>query len=288
MPPEKIGIQLERIRKGESLGEVEPKLAEGVRFYVLGLAPNAARLSVRFSFEGSFGALTHHYQMFVEEMRIEPQPRDGYPPLWRYLRETAVLGKSENVPPNLAGEWMRSILSGSNYPRTLMAAVLTRIRADGDVNAHRAGILKATLIRNFEREVPVALDPDFTDRGYLLGRLFAAYEQAQTAALGTKVNATIKDKYYGSASAQPRKVFALLKSGSAYHLSKVGKQNPGRRVNLEKLIASIMDKMQPDADPFPAALAAEEQALFGLGYYHQRNEFFKKSTDTQSTGETAE
>ena len=134
----------------------------------------------------------------------------------------------------------------------------------------------------------MALDPDFTDRGYLLGRLFAAYEQAQTAALGTKVNATIKDKYYGSASAQPRKVFALLKSGSAYHLSKVGKQNPGRRVNLEKLIASIMDKMQPDADPFPAALAAEEQALFGLGYYHQRNEFFKKSTDTQSTGETAE
>jgi CRISPR-associated protein Csd1 len=134
----------------------------------------------------------------------------------------------------------------------------------------------------------VSLDPDFKDRGYLLGRLFAAYEQAQSAALGNKVNATIKDKFYGSASAQPRKVFALLESGSANHLSKVGKQSPGRRVNLEKLIASIMDKMAPGADPFPAALAAEEQALFGLGYYHQRSEFFKKAPETQESGETAE
>ncbi|WP_029060025.1 type I-C CRISPR-associated protein Cas8c/Csd1 [Stappia stellulata] len=284
----KVGLQLERIRKGEPLSEIEPKLAEGVRFFVLGLAPNAARLSVRFFFEGTFGELTDHYKKFVEEMRIEPPPRDGYPPLWRYLRETAVLGKRENVQPNLAGAWMRSILSGAPYPRTLIAAVLTRIRADGDVNALRAGILKATLIRNVKREVPVSLDPDFKDRGYLLGRLFAAYEQAQSAALGNKVNATIKDKFYGSASAQPRKVFALLESGSANHLSKVGKQSPGRRVNLEKLIASIMDKMTPGADPFPAALAAEEQALFGLGYYHQRNEFFKKAPETQESGETAE
>lgn len=283
----KVGIQLERIRKGERLRDIEPRLAEGIRFYVLGLAPNAARLSVRFFFEGSFGAVTAHYQKFVTDMEIEPPPRDGYPPLWRYLRETAVKGKSENVQPNLAGEWTRSILSGSRYPRSLMAAVLTRIRANGDINALRAGILKATLIRNFRKEVPVALDPDFKDRGYLLGRLFAAYEQAQTAALGSKVNATIKDKYYGSASAQPRKVFAMLESGSANHLSKVGKQSPGRRVNLEKLITSIMDKMQPDSDPFPAALAAEEQALFGLGYYHQRNEFFKKTTDPQIAGETA-
>lgn len=276
----KIGIQLSRIRKGEQLSEVEPKLEQGVKFYVLGLAPNAARLSIRFFFEDSFGALTRHYQRFIADMRIEPPPRDEYPPLWRYLRETAVLGKSENVPPNLAGEWMRAILAGTPYPLTLLTAVLMRIRADGDVNAPRVGILKALLIRNFKREAPVALDPDNSNKGYLLGRLFAAYEQAQTAALGTKVNATIKDKFYGSASAQPRKVFALLESGSANHLSKVGKQSPGRRVNLEKLIGGIMDRMKPGDDPFPASLNAEEQALFGLGYYHQRNEFFKKTTET--------
>jgi len=125
----------------------------------------------------------------------------------------------------------------------------------------------------------VALDPDNKDKGYLLGRLFATYEHVQTAALGSKVNATVKDKFYGSASAQPRKVFALLDKGSANHLSKVGKQSPGRKVNLEKQIGAIMDRMQPGADPFPASLSAEEQALFGLGYYHQRNEFFKPRKD---------
>ncbi|TWD55486.1 CRISPR-associated Csd1 family protein [Agrobacterium vitis] len=281
----KIGIQLARIRQGDHLSDIEPKLEQGVQFYVLGLAPNAARLSIRFFYEGSFGELTRHYQSFISEMRIEPPPRDDYPPLWRYLRETAVLGKSENVPPNLAGEWMRAILSGAHYPMTLLSSVLMRIRADGDVNALRVGILKALLIRNFKREAPVALDPDNKNKGYLLGRLFAAYEQAQTAALGTKVNATIKDKFYGSASAQPRKVFALLESGSANHLSKIGKQSPGRRVNLEKLIGGIMDSMEPGSDPFPAALNAEEQALFGLGYYHQRNEFFKKTTETSEAAQ---
>ncbi len=283
-----IGILLERIREGQHLRDLGIDLDEEIQFFVLGLAPNSARLSVRFYFEDSFGELTRHYQRFISDMRIEPPPRGGYPPLWRYLYETAVLGKRENVPPNLAGEWMRSILSGTRYPLSLMSAVLTRIRADGEINALRAGMLKAILVRNFNWEAPVALDPDFDNRGYLLGRLFAAYENAQTAALGTKVNATIKDKFYGAASAQPRKVFALLDSGSVNHLSKVGKQSPGRRVNLEKLIASIMDRMQPDGDPFPASLSAEEQALFGLGYYHQRNEFFKKSNDTADAGEASE
>ncbi|MHA7777180.1 type I-C CRISPR-associated protein Cas8c/Csd1 [Roseibium sp. M-1] len=283
-----IGILLKRIREGEHLRDLGAGLDEEIRFFVLGLAPNAARLSVRFYFEDSFGELTRHYQQFISDMCIDPPPRGGYPPLWRYLRETAVLGKTENVPPNLAGEWMRSILSGTRYPMSLMSAVLTRIRADGEINALRAGILKAILVRNFNWEAPVALDPDFDNRGYLLGRLFAVYENAQIAALGTKVNATIKDKFYGAASAQPRKVFSLLQSGSVNHLSKVGKQSAGRRVNLEKLIASILDKMRPDSDPFPASLSAEEQALFGLGYFHQRSEFFKKSNDRTDTGEASQ
>lgn len=283
-----LGIQLARIRAGELLANVDPHLEAGVRFYVLGLAPNAARLSVRLFLDNSFGELTRHYQRFVSDMRVEPAPRGGYPPLWRYLRETAVLAKSENVLPNLAGEWMRAILGGTRYPLTLFSTLLTRIRADGEVNALRVGILKAILVRNYNREAPVALDTGNRDRGYLLGRLFAAYEQAQNAALGGKVNATIKDKFYGSASAQPRKVFSLLEKGSANHLSKVGKQSPGRRVNLEKVIGGIMESMEPGADPFPASLSAEEQALFGLGYYHQRSEFFKKPADIADAGEAAE
>jgi CRISPR-associated protein Csd1 len=137
-------------------------------------------------------------------------------------------------------------------------------------------MLKSVLMRNFNMEVPVALDSACTDQGYLLGRLFALYEQVQTAALGRDLNATIKDKYYGAASAQPRKVFHLLESGSANHLSKIGKQKPGLKVNLEKQIGAIMDVMEPAKDPFPASLPDKSQALFGLGYYHQRNEFFRK------------
>lgn len=286
-----IGVKLAQIREGKPLKDIEPDLAEGVRFYVLGLAPNAARLSIRFYFEDDFGVLTKNYQRFVSDMAIEPPPRDPYPPLWRYLNETAVLGKRENVAPNLAGEWVRSILTGTNYPLTLLSSVLMRIRADGDVNALRVGILKAILVRNYgydEREAPVALNPENRNRGYVLGRLFAAYEQIQSAALGSKVNATIKDKFYGSASAQPRKVFAMLEGGSANHLSKVGKQKPGYKVTLEKTVGAIMDMMEPDENPFPASLTAEEQALFGLGYYHQRNEFFRKSPESTVSGETAE
>lgn len=275
----KVGDILKRIRNGQPLKEFAPELTDGVRFYVLGLAPNAARLSIRFWFENDFGVLARNYQRFVRELEIDPPPRDEHPALWKYLAETAVLGKRENVPPNLAGEWMRTILTGTPYPLTLFSTVLMRIRADGDVNAQRVGMLKALLIRNFgktEREAPVALDPDNRNKGYLLGRLFAAYEHAQTAALGRDINATIKDKFYGAASATPRNVFALLDKGSANHLSKVGKERPGQRVNLEKTIGGIMDVMSPDGDPFPASLPAADQALFGLGYYHQRNEFFRK------------
>jgi CRISPR-associated protein Csd1 len=271
----KVGDILERIRNGQPLEKVAPELSQGVRFHVLGLAPNAARLSIRFWFDNDFGVLARNYQRFLADMRIEPPPRDGHPALWKYLAETAVLHKRENVPPNLAGDWMRAILTGTAYPQTLLATVLMRIRADGEINALRVAILKALIIRNFKREAPVSLDPANINKGYLLGRLFAAYEHAQTTALGTKVNATIKDKFYGAASAQPRKVFALLEKGSANHLSKVGKQAPGVRVILEKAIGGIMEQMSPGDEPFPTSLSAQEQALFGLGYYHQRNEFFK-------------
>ncbi|WP_311031721.1 type I-C CRISPR-associated protein Cas8c/Csd1 [Mesorhizobium koreense] len=295
-----VKILLERLRKGDQeldkdlaleAGELVKKLEKGVRFYVLGLAPNAARISIRFYYESDFGELARNYQRFVNDMRIEPPWREPYAPLWRYLVETAVLGKRENVPPNLAGEWMRAILNGADYPLTLLSTVLSRIRADGEINALRASILKAVLIRNYERKVPVALDPTMTDsKGYLLGRLFAVYEEIQRAALGGNVNATIKDKFYGSASATPRKVFGLLESGSANHLAKVRKLSPGRAVNLLKLQDQIMDLMEPSKGPYPAFFSADEQAFFGLGYHHQHSDFFKsrKDNQTDASGETAQ
>lgn len=283
----KVGDQLSRIRRGEPLSTVEPKLAAGVRFHVLGLSPNAARLSVRFWFDDDFGVLAENYRRFVSDMEISPPHAEPNPALWRYLRETAVLGKSENVPPNLAGEWMRSILTGARYPATLLSSMLARIRADGRVNALRAAILKAVLIRNHRLEVPVALDPDETNKGYVLGRLFAVYEEIQRAALGGKVNATIKDKFYGSASATPQRVFAALDRGAVNHLAKLGKISPGRKVNLSKLLVEVMDGMSPSQDPFPVSLPAKDQALFGLGYFHQHSEFFKTAAEKASTARAA-
>ena len=281
---------LEKMRQGQPLRSFKPELSSGVGFYVLGLAPNASRLSIRFWLEDDFGKLARNYQLFLSDMRIEPPDRDPTIALWKYLSEVAVQGKRDNVPPNFAGEWTRAILTGTRYPLTLLSNVVLRIRSDGTVNARRAAIMRAVLKRNFNRtdkEAPMAFDPVNTNKGYLLGRLFAVYEQIQTAALGRNVNATIKDKFYGSASAQPRKVFALLDRGSANHLSKIGKQKPGYKVNLEKLVSEIFNVMSPSQDPFPNALSVEEQALFGLGYYHQRSEFFKSKSIDMTIAEEA-
>jgi CRISPR-associated protein Csd1 len=282
----KVETLLEKVRAGRE-ADFDLDLPQGVRFFVLGLAPNAARLSVRFYLEGDFGDIAKRYLRHLARMRVDPPPKDDNPSMWRLLIETAVLRKSDNIQPNLAGEWLRAVLTDTPYPLTLMATLIMRMRSDHDINALRVGILKSVLIKNFHMEVPVSLDLDNKDPGYLLGRLFAVYEQIQTAALGRDVNATIKDKFYGSASAQPRKVFARLESGSANHLSKVGKQNRGRRVNLEKEVAAIMERMTPGDDPFPASLPDRSQALFGLGYHHQRNEFFRK-TEKPATDEAAQ
>jgi CRISPR-associated protein Csd1 len=278
----KIAPILQRLRSGRGIDDFDPGLGQ-VRFYVLGLAPNAARLSVRFWIENDFGTIAANYARFMRDIAVEPGPRNLDIGLWGYLIETAVQHKSENIPPNLAGTWMRAILTGTDFPLTLMSGVLMRIRADGQINAQRVGMLKSVLIRTLKKEdAPVALDPDNRDTGYLLGRLFAVYERAQTQALGS-INATIKDKFYGAASAQPAKVFPVIDKGAQAHLSKLGKTSPGFRVVLERTLGEIMDKMSPNSDPFPRTLPAQQQALFALGYYHQRQTFFVKH-DKAETG----
>ncbi len=283
-----IGVWLEMIRQGQVMAAVWPDVAEGVRFHVLGLAPNAARLSVRFHWEDDFGRLVTNYQDHLANMALDPPPRDSFPPLWFYLTELAVLGKRENVPPNLPGDWMRAILTGQPYPLTLLATTLMRLRSDGDVNALRVGILKSVLIRNLKVEVPVALDPMSQNKGYVLGRLFAVYEEIQRSALGGNVNATIKDKFYGAASATPQKVFAVLDRGAANHFAKLRKASPGWAVNLEKLLTGITELMEPGRDPIPVALTSAEQAMFGIGYYHQRSEAFRKRETQTNNVEISE
>ena len=277
---------LHAVRDGRPITDFRPDLPQGVRFFVLGLAPNMARLSVRFYLEDDFGAIAERFLAHVARMRIEPPPKDERPSTWRLLVETAAQHKSENVPPNLAGEWLRAILSGASYPLTLLSTLLMRLRADHDVNGLRAAMLKSLLIRNFTMEVPVSLDFENRDLGYLLGRLFAAYEYAQTQALGGRVNATVRDQYYGTASATPRAVFPLLQRKATHHLSRLRKDKPGLAVNLDRRIGEIFELADPES-LFVPTLSARRQALLAIGYHHQRNEFYRRKDEARGEVETA-
>ena len=271
----KVAAVLHAVREGRPITDFRPDLPQGVRFFVLGLAPNAARLSVRFYLEDDFGAIASRFLAHVARMQIEPPPRDERPSIWRLLIETAAQRKSENVSPNLAGEWLRAILTGASYPLTLLSTLLMRLRADHHVNGLRAAMLKSVLIRNFAMEVPVSLDIENRDLGYLLGRLFAAYEYAQTQAHGGSVSATIRDQYYGTASTTPRAVFPLLQRKATHHLSRLRKDKPGLAINLDRRIGEIFELADPGALIVPT-LSVHRQALFAIGYYHQRNEFYRR------------
>lgn len=280
----KIKPVLQKIEIGrpvEEIDELGSKLDSKTRFYVLGLSPNAARISVRFYQESTLGDMIRHAHDHFRDLLIEPHSWTVPPALWRLLRETAAQREAGNVSPALGGEFARAVLTSQRYPRALLALTLMRIRADGEINELRAAICKAYLARarrkdveqnspDPEEEVPVALDRNETNPGYRLGRLFAILERAQYAAVGD-VNANIRDKYFSSASANPARVFPLLLRGAQDHLGKVrSKGGGGLAYWFDEQIAEIMSGL-PSSEPFPNTLRLEDQGRFVVGYYHQRN-----------------
>lgn len=264
---------LQAIRDGRKATDFLPELDESVQFYILGLAPNAARLSIRFWEANNLGALLErigrHYEQLNMVRQFDNEPE--FPPLWRLLCQTATLGKAENVSPILAGAMARAVLSGTRYPQNLLSVVLERIRAEHNVTYFRAALLKAYLIRNQQKEVPVSLDPNRTDRPYLLGRLFAVLEKAQEEAI-PGANATIKDRYLAAASATPGQVFHMLLKNSANHIAKLKKdpEKKGRAFHYDVMTQDIIAGFSD----YPKTMKAEEQGLFMIGYYHQRKDFF--------------
>ncbi|MCI0733919.1 MAG: type I-C CRISPR-associated protein Cas8c/Csd1 [Methylococcaceae bacterium] len=252
------------------------------RFYVLGLAPNAARISIRFWIVGTVAEISHRTSQYFKELDIvHPDQESGFLPLFRLLVNIAVLGKSENIPPNLAGEVMRCILTGNPYPYILLAAAIRRCKAEQSVNYPRAALIKACLNRNQSmEEIKVSLDKDNLSPAYRLGRWFAVLEKIQEEA-NPGINATIRDRYYGAASANPVSVFATLMKLKNHHLSKL--DHPGRKTNFEKLLGEIFSAVPAD---LPANLSLQDQGRFAVGYYHQRQDFFnKRNHDDQ--GESA-
>ncbi len=283
---------LEAIAQGRPISELALGLDEGTRIFVLGLAPNASRLSIRFWQTDTLDVFVKRLSQHFQDLRIEPSPWRTSPSVWRLLLATAPSrdgkSKSEDVPPQLAGELARAILTGSRYPRSLLSNVIMRLRADGDISGVRVALCKGVLarerrlgVKGVNEEVPVSLDTNNTDAGYLLGRLFSTLENIQRAALGKQINATIRDRYYGAASATPAIVFPMLVRNAQHHLSKVKKEKPGFAVNLEKEVGEIIDRLGPT---FPKSLRIEAQGHFAIGYYHQTQARYNRN-DGQSTAD---
>lgn len=281
-----IRLSLEKIAHGRPFQDIAPDVDPSTRFFVLGLAPNAARLSIRYWLDSNMGELGQCLSEHWTDMQIAPLPwkADHPPSVWRCLIETAPLRKTENIAPQLSGEWLRSILTGQRYPRQLLTQIVQRLRADGDINGLRAALIKAVLHRDHRKgfikeAIPMSLEIEGSPLAYRLGCLFAVLEQAQRGALGD-VNASIVDRYYGTASSVPYSVFPRLIAGCQNHLSKIRKDKPGFAVNIDKRLGEIVAALPAT---FPKQLTIEQQGQFAVGYYHQKQAFFAKKGDASDT-----
>lgn len=261
------------------------------RFHVLGLAPNAARISIRFWETAPAYELARRLKRHFDDLKIVRAPNDPeYLSLFRLLTSIAVQGKADNIPPNLGGDVVRAILEDLPYPATLLNAAVQRCRAERKVTYPRAAALKAWLNRDIrrvnrnihepEKEFDVMLDPENTDAAYRMGRLFAVLEKIQEEA-NPGINATIRDRYYGAASSSPATVFPLLLKLATHHIGKLGEK--GRKI----LYRAFSDNKPDDyigqvlnqVEEIPRQLRLPEQGRFALGYYHQRQSFFIKHDD---------
>ena len=276
-----------KIRSGAPV-DVDGILAEldaNPRFYVLGLAPNAARVSVRFFYRDLFKKVIERIMAHYKDLEIIREFDNE--PLYlsvRSLIDETVSQKSRDKEPSplMTGSLMRAILNNTPYPAALYNGVINRIRADQDdqkyrirkINYARAAIIKAYLTRKYRNSnqsqiqevLRMALNEQSTNPAYLLGRLFAVLEKAQQdAAAPAKLNATIKDRYFTSACASPASVFPVLLRLAQHHISKAeyGYINDRR-------IQEILNLLDIDQNPIPSHLSLDEQGVFVLGYYHQR------------------
>jgi CRISPR-associated protein Csd1 len=273
---QKVEFFLRAIRKGRpAYGDLAPGAVD-TRFFILALAPNAARISVRFFWQASLGSLLDNVRRHHRDIGLDPSPPAGkwrgdpeMPGIRALLAQTA--REPKDVPSTLEAPLIRAIITGSPYPAALYAAVLRRIRADRTVNYLRCCVIKGYLTRSLNMEVTMALDPERPDPAYRLGRLFAALEKTQKDALGEGLNTTIRDTFYSSASATPGSVFPRLLRTYQHHL---GKLEGGLKVNRERLVQEILGSL----DALPTHLTLPAQGLFALGYYHQTRDFYTKRT----------
>lgn len=266
--------------KGQAVTYEETLLDPDMDFYILGLAPNAARLSVRFFLHNHFGSILQNVQAHYDRLEIVKPSFEKFEtlPVWKLLSETVNQNSREKEPvPTLAGETLRAILNNTRYPATLLNGVTIRIRAERKITRGRAAILKAYYLQNTHPDVPkevltVSLNPESKNPYYTLGRLFSVLEAVQSAA-NPGINATIKDRYFNSASATPSIVFPTLLNLSEKHRKKL---TVGQRIYYEK---QIMELLAVLGESFPVRLSLPQQGAFQLGYYHQTQQRYQKKEE---------
>jgi len=265
-------------------------------FYILGLSPNAARISIRLWRCETIGKFALNIAQYFEDMSITKSKNEPeHYSLWRVLVNIAVQDKSENIPPNIAGDMMVSIIDGTPFPTSVLMAALRRIKSDqGRVKPVRTALIKAYLNRLCKKnnvrylnpnnkELGMSLDVTLPVVGYQLGRLFAALEKIQQEGLGD-TNTTIRERYYSAASTSPTTVFPILMRMKQHHIAKIEKK--GRQINLEKLLTEIMSRIDVSkSEAFPGHLDINAQGYFAIGYYHQMQDFYTKH-DTKTAPET--
>lgn len=278
-----VQAALKRLSAGQTVPFLEKELSPDQHFYLLGLAPNAARLSVRFFLRDTFGSFAQNLQKHAEEMEIDCSEKEKFRtlPIWAVVNETTrtVPGQPAKPSPQLAGDLLRAVLTGGRYPATLLNGVTLRIRAEQNVTRGRAAVIKAYYLRNYPTELnkevyTVSLN-ETTNVPYLLGRLFSVLEAVQKAA-NPGINTTIKDRYFNAACATPGMSFPTLLRLSQKHLRKL---NDGLATHYDKQITELMAQL-PESG-FPVRLSLPDQGKFTIGYYHQTQKRYVKKNEEE-------
>lgn len=264
-------------------------LNDSSAFYCLILTGAQGRASVRRLHAGTVGEVALNLMHYFHTINVDRYDTAEPLPLFRLLGSMVLNGERDRLPQEAATELWLYALFGGRLSRSFLATIVSRNRAERTVSAERAALLhlyfqsliprkdSATHSAAVEKErtYPMSLDRESKDPSYLLGRLLAVLENLQTAAQGTNLNRTLVDRTFGAASTRPGIVFPQLIQTAQHHLSKAGRKLPGRTTNLDKLLGEIIDGL--NIDGFSAVLSLEQQGRFALGYYHQRQTFFRKS-----------
>lgn len=283
--PGEIAGMLDNLLQGKPVSFNEALLDPNMEFYILGIAPNAARLSVRFFLHNTFGSFLQNVRAHYKRLEILRPANDKFEtlPLWKLLDATVNQNSRDKSPsPILTGETLRAILTDTQYPASLLNGVTLRIRADHQVDRARAAILKAYYLKRPHPNIPkevltVSLNPTCDDPAYVLGRLFSVYEAIQRDA-NPSINATIKDKYFNSAASTPATIFSILGNLAQKHLKKLKGSNMGLCVFYEKQLGEISSLL---GSAFPTRMSLPQQGSFQLGYYHQTQSRYQKKEETE-------